>query len=291
MQMPLTQAIAMGILQGLAEFAPISSSAHLILVPWLIHPLVSAKGWVEDPGQSFDAALHLGTALALILYFRSEWVSLVEAWWGSLSGAQTWENPKARLAWLIIIATIPGAIFGKLMEKRLSALFDPGTHSWAPAAIGGVLAAAGLVLWAADRTGRKDRSMERVSRLDALIIGLSQAMALFPGVSRSGATITAGLSLGLNREAATRFSFLMATPITLGAGLLKLIELRHSTEAHPQASALIAGVLTSAVVGYIVIRWVLGYVQRQNMNLFVVYRVIAGAFIIAIWFARTHAGG
>lgn len=285
-QMPLTQAAVMGLLQGLAEFAPISSSAHLVLVPWLFHPLLAGQGWLEDPGQSFDASLHLGTALALILYFWPQWRQLLNALIGHLTGSKSWEDSDVRIVWLIIIATIPGAIFGKLFEKPLETLFDTTTHPWAPGVIGILLAVMGVVLWVSDHCFRKERGLAALTVRDAVLIGLSQVLALFPGVSRSGSTITAGLALGLKRDAAARFSFLMATPITLGAGLLKLAELRHSTEPHPQGSALLVGIVVSAVVGYGVIKWMLAYLQRQNMNIFVVYRVVAGIIVVAVWLLR-----
>ncbi|MCA1596850.1 MAG: undecaprenyl-diphosphatase UppP [Chloroflexi bacterium] len=284
--MPLSQAAVMGVLQGLAEFAPISSSAHLVLVPWLFHPLVARQGWLEDPGQAFDASLHLGTALALILYFWPQWRQLIGALIGHLTGKKTWENADVRIAWMIIVATIPGALFGVLLEKKFDLMFDTKDHPWAPGAIGALLAIMGIVLWAADHFGRKNRSLSALTMKDAVLIGLSQALALFPGVSRSGATITAGLGLDLDRETAARFSFLMATPITLGAGLYKMLKMRHSTEPHPQAAALALGIVVSAVVGYAVIKWLLSYLQRQNMNLFVGYRIAAGILVIVVWLLR-----
>jgi undecaprenyl-diphosphatase len=173
-----------------------------------------------------------------------------------------------------------------VFEKPLDTLFDVDHHPWAPAAIAGLLAVAGLLLWASDRRGKKSRHLSNITRGNALLIGCSQVLALFPGVSRSGATITAGLALGLTRQAAARFSFLMAAPITLGAGLLKVASMRHATEPHPQASALILGVALSAVVGWAVIHWLLGYLQKQTMNLFVVYRVIFAALVFVVWITR-----
>lgn len=286
MHMPLFQAVIMGVLQGLAEFAPISSSAHLVLFPWLVGPGLTKTGWITDPGQAFDAALHIGTAIALIIYFWGEWAQIISAWWGSVIGKQKWESVSVRMAWLIIVASVPGALFGKLFEKKLETLFDVDAHKWAPAAIAIFLILMGGVLWLADHYGKKARTLAQVTMVDAIVIGLSQALALFPGVSRSGATITAGLAMGLKRDSAARFSFLMATPITLGAGLLKVFELRHSHEAHPQASALVIGIITSAIVGYAVIRWFLTYLQRQNLNLFVLYRIVFGLIVLIIWWMR-----
>ena len=285
--MPIYQSVVMGALQGLAEFAPISSSAHLVLVPWLFGPGLLHYGWVDDPGQAFDAALHIGTALALIIYFWNDWKRLLGAWISSLSGKGEKGNADARMMWLIIIATIPGAVIGKVGEKRFEEMFDVNKHPWAPGAIAALLVVMGLVLWGADRVGRKERELNSMSWRDAILIGVSQVLALFPGVSRSGATITAGLGLGLRRETAARFSFLISTPITLGAGLLKVASLRHAGEAHPGKAALVVGVIVSAIVGYAVIRWMLSYLQRQNMNIFVVWRVAFGLIVFAIWLMRS----
>jgi undecaprenyl-diphosphatase len=284
--MPLFQAVLMGLLQGLAEFAPISSSAHLVLVPWLFAPALAGRGWVGDPGQAFDAALHIGTAAALIVYFWADWKRILSAWWGHVTGRETWENIQARLGWLIIIASVPGAVLGKLFEKKFEVFFDVDTHPWAPGAIGVLLIVMGILLYVADQLGKQARGLSRVGTRDAVIIGLSQALALFPGVSRSGATITAGRAVGLNRETAARFSFLMATPITLGAGLVKVVGIRHAAEPHPQMAALILGVVVSAVSGYGVIRWLLSYLQRENLSLFVIYRVCFGLCILGAWLMR-----
>src|SRR5271168_1280625 len=193
------QAIVLGIVQGLTEFLPVSSSAHLILVPWLLR-------W-QDPGLAFDVALHLGTLLALLAYYWREWLDM------GMSLADGRPLPR-RLLFLLIVASVPGAIIGVLLEKQAETIFRD--HY---AVIGATLAIMGLVLWAADRIGSKVRKIEDISLLDAVLIGLSQALAIIPGVSRSGATITTARLLGIDRADAANFSFLMATPIIAGAGL------------------------------------------------------------------------
>ena len=193
------QAIVLGIVQGLTEFLPVSSSAHLILVPWLLK-------WQEDPGLAFDVVLHLGTLLALIVFYWREWLEMVLS---LVNG----DSVRRRLLFLLIVASVPGAIIGVLLEKQAETIFR------SPVLIAVTLATLGLILWAADAFGSKKRKIDDLTFVDALLIGLSQALAIIPGVSRSGATITTARFLGIDRPDAANFSFLMATPIIAGAGL------------------------------------------------------------------------
>lgn len=224
--MTIIQAVVLGLVQGLTEFMPVSSSAHLIIVPWLF-------GW-NDPGLPFDLALHLGTLVALLGFFWSDWVRLVRAGIASIIERKIGHDNDRRLAWLLVIATIPGVIAGWLAESKVEELFHrPGVPNTAGAmtAMAIVIALLGVALFAAERTARHIRSLDRISLKDAIAVGLSQALAIFPGVSRSGSTITAGLFLGFQRETAARFSFLLSAPIVLGAGIKSIFDIRGEIAA------------------------------------------------------------
>ena len=213
----LFQAIVIGIVQGLTEFLPVSSSAHLIIVPRLL-------GW-DDPfinSAAFDVMLHMGTLVALLIYFWRDLLRLLGAWLASIRDRRIGDDPDRRLAWLIFISMLPGAILGAALESFFDTFFhDPSRLIF----VAVLLAIGALVLWAAERVGRRTRSLEDLRVPDAVIIGAAQAGALFAGISRSGITIAAGLFVGLEREAAARFAFLMAVPIIGGAGLWKSREL------------------------------------------------------------------
>jgi undecaprenyl-diphosphatase len=269
--MPLYQALILGIVQGLTEFLPISSSAHLILVPWLL-------GW-KDPGLTFDVALHAGTLLALLIYFWRDWVTYIVAALQSLQ-QRSLKPEGSKTAWLLLAATIPGALIGAIGDKWFEA------HVRQPFLISLLLIGFGGVLWAADRYGRKDRTIDDMTWGDSLWVGFSQALALFPGVSRSGATISTGLWRGLNREAAARFSFLLAMPITAGAVVLKLLELVHKGLPNDQRMAFAVGIVTAAVVGFVAIGWMLNYVRKQSLMVFVWYRLVLGLILLAIIWLR-----
>lgn len=261
--MTIFQAFILGLAQGLGEFLPISSSAHLILIPWLFK-------W-PDPGLTFDVALHIGTLLAVVAFFWKDWVALFKNGLGS--GIK---NPEGRLFWFLVVASIPGAIVGALLEQQAESTFRN------PLIIAIMLLVMGLVLYLADRYGAKRQRNETVSFGQSLIIGTSQALAIIPGVSRSGITIASGLSLGLTREDAARFSFLLSTPIIAGAGFLKL---RHLTSA-AFTPPFIVGFVTSAFVGFLVIGFLLRWLRRNSFLPFVWYRVLLAVSIIAIFFLR-----
>lgn len=254
--------VILSIVQGLSEFLPISSSAHLLLLPWLFH-------W-PDPGLSFDAAIHLGTALALIIYFwRDIWTIVRE---------------HGKLFWYLAIATVPGALFGFFGDKWVEEHLHQA--SAAPLIVGLCLIIFSAVLYWVDHTAKLKREIQQMKLRDALWIGGAQVLALVPGVSRSGATITAGEWLGLTREEAARFSFLLAIPITVGAGAYKTLELLGGKGASVSHAQVIVGVIVSALVGWAVIRWLLDYVRRHTLDLFVWYRVALGVLVIAIWLVR-----
>jgi undecaprenyl-diphosphatase len=266
--MTVAQAFVLGLLQGLAEFLPISSSAHLTLAPW-------AFGW-PDPGLSFDVALHVGTLVAVLWYFRKEWVRLARAAGGLLARGGRPEGTEQQRVIYLIIATIPGAIFGLLLEKKADAAFR------APALIAGALAVMGLLLWLVDARAPHDRPLRGMGWTDALLIGLAQVFALIPGVSRSGATITAGRALRFDRESAAVFSFLMSMPIIAAAALLKVPHLLREGITAPLA----VGVITSAVSGWVAIAVVLRFVRSHSYGAFAIYRVILAAVVFVLLAVR-----
>jgi undecaprenyl-diphosphatase len=255
------EAIVLGAVQGLAEFLPISSSAHLVLVPWLFR-------W-NDPGLVFDVALHLGTLLALLIYYWRDWVAMVASLFNG-------DRERRRLLMMLIVASIPGAIIGMLFEKQADTTFR------SPLLIAIALAALGIVLWVVDRGAPQSRKINDVTLGDALLIGFSQAFAIFPGVSRSGSTITAGRLLRLERADAANFSFLMATPIIAGAGLFEGRHLIHEGVT----SDVVAGFVTAAIFGIIAIAGLIRFVRTRTYEPFAWYRVVVAAFVIAIYIMR-----
>ncbi len=259
-------ALILGVIQGFTEILPISSSAHLILLPWLLR-------WPES-GITFDVALHLGTFIALCLYFWRDILKLAIDAAGCL-GRRTFTSPSARLPWYILAGTVPAAIVGKLYEHPIEGVFRNS-----PATIALLLIVFGIILALADKTGRKRLKMEGVTLGSSLLIGLAQCLALIPGVSRSGITITAALFLGFNRETSARFSFLLSLPIVAGAALLKLGELVRGGIPQGEMKILLIGVSTSALVGYISIAFLLKLVQKHSLTPFVWYRILAGAGIL-----------
>jgi undecaprenyl-diphosphatase len=255
--------IILGIIQGLTEFLPVSSSAHLIIIPWIL-------GW-EDPGLAFDVALHLGTLLALLIYYRQNWIDMIVA---VVKGG----NDQRRLLIFLIVASIPGAIFGILFEKRADTSFR------APLLIASTMTALGIMLWVFDRNPRKlRRTISDMTLRDAFLIGLSQAFAIIPGVSRSGVTITTALALRMKREDAANFSFLMATPIIAGAGLVKSHELIKSG----MSPGLAAGFIASTVFGLLAISILVNYVRTRSYRPFVWYRIAFALVVIIVYLART----
>jgi undecaprenyl-diphosphatase len=263
---PLTylQAVVLGLVQGLGEFLPISSSAHLILVPYLL-------GW-EEHGLAFDIALHLGTLAAVTVYFWRDLLDLAIE--GLTKGTRT---PMGRIGWGIVIGTVPAVISGYLLEERVETAIR---HN--PVSIAILLLVMGFVLYLADRRGKKWRSLEDVTMMDVFWMGVGQAFAVIPGFSRSGTTITAGLMLGLERETAARISFLLGWPVILGAGILKLKELMAGTIA----PSFWVGVLVSAVSGYAVIAFLMDYLRRGTFFVFAVYRAALAFLTLLVYFLR-----
>lgn len=265
--MTIFEAIVLGILQGLAEFLPISSSAHLSLTPWLL-------GW-EPPGLAFDVALHLGTLIALVWFFWQEWVTLFKAFIGIVRKRRIETESERRFAW-VVIATIPGAAAGYLLQDYARSIFRT------PMLTGVMLIVMGVILWAADRYASQERSIESMTWKQAVGIGLAQMFAIIPGVSRSGSTITAGRAFGFSREAAAVFSFLMSLPIIAAA---VVFEGRHAIE-NGITAPLVAGIIASAISGWLAISVLLKFVARHSYGVFALYRLIIGAGVLAVVFYR-----
>lgn len=264
------EAFILGLVQGLGEFLPISSSAHLIVTPWLFG--------FEDPGLAFDLALHWGTLLAVVTYFRNDLYLLAKGFVHSLfpSTRNLQNNIYQKLSWLIIIASVPAAVIGKLLEQAAE------KELRSPLIIVVTMVTFGVVLLVVDRIGRKEKNLDKISRFDALLIGCTQALALIPGVSRSGSTMTAGLALGFTRADAARFSFLMSIPITFGAGLLKAGDFGSAASR----GELLVGFLTSAVVGFLAIKYLLRYLARHDYRIFVWYRFAFAAVVLVVYLMR-----
>jgi undecaprenyl-diphosphatase len=269
--MGIIQAIILGLLQGATEFIPVSSSGHLVLVPWLL-------GW-DSPGLVFDTVVHWGTLVAVLAYFWRDWLDLIGAWLRGLF-RWDWRDPLARLAWLLVLGSIPAAVLGFLFEDFFESLF--GKPAWV--AVFMLVTAALLTL--GERLGKRRRTVADLGWLDALAIGLAQASAIAPGISRSGATISAGLFHGLERDAAARVSFLLATPIIFGAGLFKMMDLRSMADPAGQIPALVAGFLAAALAGYVCIWVLLRYLRRGSLYPFAVYCVCAGVFFLVVAWVR-----
>jgi undecaprenyl-diphosphatase len=268
--MNVLHALVLGIVQGLAEFLPISSSAHLSLVPFIF-------GW-QDPGLAFDVALHLGTLAAVLWYFRTEWIALTKAGFAILR-TQKIQGDEQWRAIYIVIATIPGAIGGLLLQKYAETIFR------APALTAVALIVMGTLLWAADHYAKQARTMTGFRWVDALLIGIAQVAALIPGVSRSGATMTAGRALGFDRTSAATFSFLMSMPITAAAAVVKVPEALREGITLP----IVVGIIASGVSGWLAISVLLRYVSSKSFGVFAIYRWVLGLAVLALIYFRQAA--
>ncbi|QBX57711.1 undecaprenyl-diphosphate phosphatase [Nocardioides seonyuensis] len=265
--MDLLKAVVLGIIQGLTEFLPISSSAHLRIFPELF-------GW-GDPGAAFTAVIQIGTELAVLIYFRKDIWRIANAWVRALFQPEWRGTLDARMGWFIIIGSLPIVVLGVLLKDVIERDFR---NLWI---IGTMLIVMGIVLGIADRTSRADRPIGKITLRDAVLMGAAQALALIPGVSRSGATISMGRLLGFEREAATRYAFLLAIPAVVGAGLFELKEIPHGHNDFGWGPTITATVV-SFVVGYAAIAWLLRYVSTKSYTPFVVYRVLLGAGTLAL---------
>jgi undecaprenyl-diphosphatase len=263
--MSLIQALLLGVVQGATEFLPISSSGHLVLVPWLL-------GWHFETRAAFifDVLVQWGTILAVLLYFRRDLLQIAVAWLRGLASGQPLAEPEARLGWLLLAASIPAAAIGLVLKSTVEKTFGQ------PAAVSAFLLLTAGLLFASERASRRERELESLSWLDGIFIGLAQALALFPGVSRSGATIAGGLTRGLKRTDAARFSFLLAVPAMIGAGLIALLDLRGAADASAQIAPLIVGFLAAAVIGFGSIHFLLGYLRKHPLTIFAIYCLLLG---------------
>jgi len=266
--MTVFQAVVLGLVQGLAEFLPISSSAHLVLTPWVF-------GW-SDPGLAFDVALHVGTLVAVLWYFRAEWVRLTRSAIDLVRTRRADTDEKRRFLFLVV-ATIPAAVAGVLLEDYAETTFR------SPALMAATLMVMGVLLWAVDRHANTSRPLSALKLRDSVLIGLAQVLALVPGVSRSGSTMTAGRALKLDRQSAAVFSFLMSMPVTAAAAVLKVPALLRTEGISP---TLIAGVISAAISSWLAIAVLLRYVSRHSFGVFALYRLVLGVVILSLLATR-----
>lgn len=287
--MVILEAIILGLIQGLTEFIPISSSAHLVVVPWLF-------GWNDSALTSlpFDMALHLGTLVAVLIYFAADWVRLLRAGFSSIVERRIGNDVNRRMIWYLVIGCIPGGIVGLLLESKIDELFhQPNTpiKTSALIAMAVIIALLALALWFAERYAKHVRKLENLTFKDVLTIGCAQALAVFPGVSRSGGTITAGLALGLEREAAARFSFLLGTPLIAGIGLKSIWDIYEGLQAggaFSQTDWILfpLGMIVAAVSGYLCIKYLLQYLQKNSTRIFIYYRWAFAVLIVVVALIR-----
>lgn len=264
MELTLLQAVILGLAQGLGEFLPISSSAHLVLIPWLFM-------W-KDPGLTFNVALHIGTLVAVVIYFWKDWWQLI------IKGFTDARSVTGRLFWYLVAASVPGAAAGFFFEKKAETVFR------SPVLIAAMLIVMGIFLYWADRRSAKNIEMTHITFRTSILIGISQALAIIPGVSRSGITMTTGLLTGTTREGAARFSFLLSAPIIFGAAMVKLPEVISNSSLITVNFA--TGMLVSCVTGIMSIGFLLRYVQTKNFLPFAWYRFILGGVVIIIALSR-----
>jgi len=273
----LIQAIILGFVQGATEFIPVSSSGHLVIVPWLL-------GW-EKPSLLFDTMLHWGTLLAIFIVFWRDILVMIRAWFQSIA-RRSLADPDARIAWFIIVGTLPAVVAALLFEDQLEAMFLN------PRGVGFfLLVTAALLFFSEQWTQRRNhegRLLERMTWLDSIVIGVAQALALFPGISRSGSTIAAGLVRGIQRDQAARFSFLLGTPAFFGAGLLQVVKVMGEDVnlLVGNLAPIVVGFVVSAVTGVIVIRFLLNYLRSHSLYIFSAYCVVLGLLTIALTFVR-----
>ena len=272
----MLQVIVLAIVQGLTEFLPISSTAHLYLTSWLL-------GWQTEALQ-FDIMLHLGTLASILIYFFRDWIQIVSQVFGMRGGYEDQSKSNRSMLWLLVVGSIPVGVFGLLFNKQAETTWRT------PWVMGTMLIAIGIVMWLADRAGQKARELGSLHWADAIAVGMAQALAIVPGCSRSGITISAGLFRNMTREAAARFGFLLSAPAIAGAGAKTLWDMHKHQQLHGILTAPFAvGVVVSAITGCIVIAWFLHYLRHSSLRLFVYYRVIFGIIVLALAFIRRPA--
>lgn len=262
------EAAVLGLVQGLTEFLPISSSAHLRIMGELLPR-------AQDPGAAFTAITQLGTETAVIVYFWRDILRIIGAWWGSLTHKVSRQDPDARMGWLVIIGTLPIVILGLLFQEQIESTFR---SMWLVATM---LVVFGVILAVADAIGRQRLTLDRLTYRHGILYGFAQALALIPGVSRSGGTITAGLLMGYTREAAARYSFLLAIPAVFGSGLYQLYKSAGTPGPYGPGETLLATVIAFAV-GYVIIGWFLKFVSTRSYGIFIWYRIGLGLVIFLL---------
>ncbi len=273
--MTVLQSIILGIIQGLTEFLPISSSGHLVIAPYLLHWNIPAQN-----AFIFDVLVQLGTLLAVIIYFRDDLYNILRASIAGLIHRRPFTEPEARLGWLLVLATIPAAIIGVSFQQLIKKAFA------SPLAASLLLLGTAGLLVLAELVGKRSRQLGTITWLDALLIGIFQVVSLLPGISRSGSTISGGMVRNFDRPAAARFSFLMAVPVMLGAGVVASLNLVVAPNFVEQIPSLVAGFITATVVGYLAIHWLLGYLQKRSLYVFAIYCVAVSLAVVIIYLLR-----
>jgi undecaprenyl-diphosphatase len=274
--MPILQVVVLAVIQGLTEFLPVSSTAHLYLTSWLL-------GWQEQ-ALDFDIALHIGTLIAVLLYFMKDWVQIVAQGFGARAGNDEQLKHNQMLLWLLAIGTIPVGVCGLLFSKQAETAWRT------PWVMGAMMIVVGILMWLAENRARKVRDLSSVNLPDALAVGAAQALAIVPGTSRSGITISAGLARRLDHEAAARFSFLLSTPAIGAAAIKAVYDLHKESGLHGILNmTFITGVTVSALTGCAVIAWFLHYLRRSGLRPFVYYRIAFGIIVLALAFIRRPA--
>jgi undecaprenyl-diphosphatase len=275
--MPLFQVVVLALIQGITEFLPISSTAHLALAPWLL-------GWA-DPGLTFDIALHVGTLIAILIYFFRTWLQIIAQAIGIRYGEDDALRRNPGLLWLLVIGSIPIGVFGYIFGKQAETTWR------SPFVIGTMMVVVGILMWLGERVGSRKKDLSAVSFTDSLTIGAAQAVAIIPGTSRSGITITAGLFRNLDRPTAARFSFLLSVPAIGAAAAKAFLDLmKHGGIPHDMHTPFALGIVISAVSGLAVIALLLRFLQRHTLYFFIYYRIIFGIIVIALAFSRPPAG-
>lgn len=270
--MTIFNAIILGIVQGIGEFLPISSSGHLLFIPWLFN-------WAYENSLSFDIALHVGTLIAVLAFFWKDWFVLIKD--GLTKGIKTFEG---KMFWCLVVATIPGVLAGALLDEFAESFFR---GQYMPLVLACSLSIMGILLFLADKYGRQVTDYENMSFKDTLLIGISQAFAIIPGTSRSGVTMTMARFLGVKREAAAKFSFLLSTPIIAGAAVYQFVfKSSELVMAEVFSLPFLVGVLTAMVVGFLSIKFLMQYLKTSNFNIFVVYRLAISAILVIAYIVR-----
>jgi undecaprenyl-diphosphatase len=270
--MPLLHALILGIVQGATEYIPVSSSAHLVLVPWLL-------GWSDSP-FTFDVLVQWGTLVGVLIYFWRDLWEIVRGVVLGLAHRRPFETPAARMGWYIVLGTLPAVVFGFFLKDAFEAAFGM------PMAVAALLLGTAIILATAERFGRQERTTRDFGWLDALIVGMWQVIALLPGISRSGSTISGAMLRGFDRRSAARFSFLLSVPALLGAGVVAIGDMLKAGSLAADLPALVIGFVAAAISGYLCIRWLLAYLQRRSLIVFAVYCAFFGLSCLAVALIR-----